>query len=75
MPETWYSAVDMQLLVLSPLFVYPLWRWPKSIGPALIIVGLLVGHCYSLMAYFKWNIPLFLLLPRKYYGLFLANNG
>ena len=66
MPEAWYSAVDMQLLVLSPLFVYPLWRWPKNIGPALVIVGLLVGHCYSLMTYLNWNIPLFLLLPRKY---------
>ena len=72
MSEAWYSAVDMQLLVLSPLFVYPLWRWPKSIGPALIIAGLLVGHCYYLIVYQQWNIPLFLILSRKYY--FSANN-
>lgn len=30
MPWTWYLSLDMQLLVLSPLIVYPLYRWPKA---------------------------------------------
>lgn len=29
MGQTWYLAVDMQLFVISPLIVYPLWRWKK----------------------------------------------
>lgn len=24
---TWYLSVDMQLFILSPLIIYPLWRW------------------------------------------------
>ncbi len=29
MGQTWYLAVDMQLFFVSPLFIYPLWRWRK----------------------------------------------
>ncbi|XP_046461507.1 nose resistant to fluoxetine protein 6-like [Daphnia pulex] len=29
MGQTWYLAVDMQLFIFSPLFIYPLWRWRK----------------------------------------------
>jgi peptidoglycan/LPS O-acetylase OafA/YrhL len=29
MGQTWYLAVDMQLFVVSPLLIYPLWRWKK----------------------------------------------
>ena len=30
MVETWYLACDMQMYWLSPLFIYPLWRWKKA---------------------------------------------
>lgn len=30
MSETWYLACDMQMYWLSPLFIYPLWRWKKA---------------------------------------------
>ena len=30
MYETWYLACDMQMFWLSPLLVYPLWRWKKA---------------------------------------------
>ncbi|CAG7722834.1 unnamed protein product [Allacma fusca] len=33
---TWYLDVDMQLFLLSPLIIIPLWRWRK-IGIALLI--------------------------------------
>ncbi|KAL9695964.1 hypothetical protein quinque_015249 [Culex quinquefasciatus] len=37
--HSWYLSVDMQLFLLSPLIVYPLWRW----GPrVLIAVGVLI---------------------------------
>ena len=28
MEQTWYLAVDMQLFIIAPIFVYILWRWP-----------------------------------------------
>lgn len=29
MVQTWYLAVDMQLFVVAPLIIYPIWRWKK----------------------------------------------
>ncbi len=28
--ETWYLACDMQMFWVSPLFIYPLWRWKRA---------------------------------------------
>ena len=36
-PQTWYLAVDMQLYILSPIIIYPLWKFPK-IGLALATI-------------------------------------
>lgn len=30
MTETWYLACEMQMFWLSPLFIYPLWKWNKA---------------------------------------------
>jgi peptidoglycan/LPS O-acetylase OafA/YrhL len=40
MGQTWYLAVDMQLFFVSPLFIYPLWRWRKWGLAWLAAVGL-----------------------------------
>ncbi|XP_055547729.1 nose resistant to fluoxetine protein 6-like [Wyeomyia smithii] len=37
--HTWYLSVDMQLYILSPLIVYPLWRWGRKF---LIAIGCLI---------------------------------
>ena len=66
MPETWYSAVDMQLFVLSPVFVYPLWRWPKETGPIVTVSGIFGALWYTMVIYVKWNLPLFFLPTRRY---------
>lgn len=29
MGETWYLSNDIQMYIMSPLFIYPLWRWHK----------------------------------------------
>ncbi|XP_014288493.1 nose resistant to fluoxetine protein 6 isoform X2 [Halyomorpha halys] len=29
MMQSWYLAADMQLYWLSPIMMYPLWKWPK----------------------------------------------
>ena len=28
--QTWYLAADMQLFLISPVFIYPLWRWRRA---------------------------------------------
>ena len=35
MQQTWYIAVDMQLFLISPIFIYTIWRW-KKFGLALL---------------------------------------
>ena len=39
MNEIWYLVCDMQMFWLSPLFIYPLWKWKKA-GPAWVVVCL-----------------------------------
>ncbi|XP_035220831.1 nose resistant to fluoxetine protein 6-like [Stegodyphus dumicola] len=41
MAWSWYLANDMQFFVISPLFLYSLWRWPK-IGYSLLALSLCV---------------------------------
>lgn len=41
---TWYLMVDMQLFILSPLLIYPLWRWRNKfiwIVPVLILSSMI----------------------------------
>jgi len=56
MIQSWYLAADMQLFILSPLFIYPLWRWKKA-GLAWIIFAITavigaIGACT-----FLWSLP------------------
>jgi peptidoglycan/LPS O-acetylase OafA/YrhL len=37
MIQTWYLAADMQLHLLAPLLLYPIWRWPQRAFKLLII--------------------------------------
>ena len=30
MAENWYLTCDMQMFVLSPLFIFPLWKWKRA---------------------------------------------
>lgn len=66
MPDTWYLAVDMQLFLLSPIFIYPLWRWPSKFGLPIVFLGLTAPALYSMIIYLKWDIPLFFLFTRAY---------
>lgn len=36
MKETWFLACDMQYYLISPLLVYPIWRW-GTIGLAPVV--------------------------------------
>jgi len=56
---SWYLANDMQFYVISPLFLYPLWRWPV-IGFSLL-ASLLIGTwtTTAIMSYYYDLIPMF----------------
>ena len=43
MGHTWYLSVDMQLFLVSPLLIYPLWRW-KKYGLAWLAFVTLASH-------------------------------
>lgn len=53
MEQTWYLALDMQLFILSPLFIYMLWR-RKNIGLALLAFVFLgtIGANFAIFAVF-----------------------
>ena len=56
MGETWYLAVDMQLFLLSPLFVYPLWRW-KVVGLTLLALATLGSLASNFAIHAIYNLP------------------
>jgi peptidoglycan/LPS O-acetylase OafA/YrhL len=39
MGQSWYLSVDMQLFLLSPLILYPLWKWPLKWN--ILLLGIL----------------------------------
>ncbi|PSN45474.1 hypothetical protein C0J52_08664 [Blattella germanica] len=43
MGQSWYLSVDMQLFWLSPLILYPLWKWPKKWNVILLSILTLAG--------------------------------
>ncbi|XP_055841712.1 nose resistant to fluoxetine protein 6-like isoform X2 [Episyrphus balteatus] len=43
--HTWYLAVDMQLYILSPLILIPIFKWKKKAIAGVIVLGLLLIAC------------------------------
>ncbi|XP_069696161.1 nose resistant to fluoxetine protein 6-like isoform X1 [Periplaneta americana] len=41
--HSWYLSVDMQLFWLSPIFLYPLLRWPRKYSLSLLAVATIAG--------------------------------
>lgn len=56
---SWYLANDMQFYLISPLFLYPLWKWPKAgfgiLGAFLLATWTTTG----IMSYTYDLIPMF----------------
>lgn len=63
MGQTWYLACDMQMFILSPLFIYPLWRWWK-IGVSWTIFSILALQAGLVTIYIIWNVPATLFVTR-----------
>ena len=53
MYETWYLACDMQMFWLSPLLVYPLWKWGRAgiIWVIFCLTSLLVASTVPFIVY------------------------
>ncbi|XP_065079673.1 nose resistant to fluoxetine protein 6-like [Ochlerotatus camptorhynchus] len=43
--HSWYLSVDMQLFVLSPLLIYPLWKWGRRVLYIIAVLILLSMGC------------------------------
>ncbi|XP_062550333.1 nose resistant to fluoxetine protein 6-like [Armigeres subalbatus] len=54
--HSWYLSVDMQLFLISPLLIYPLWKWGKIM---FIPVGLLIltSVISSFVMFMVYNLP------------------
>ncbi|EDS30957.1 conserved hypothetical protein [Culex quinquefasciatus] len=44
-PHTWYLSVDMQLYILSPLILIPLWKLGRRFSTIIILLALLSMTC------------------------------
>jgi hypothetical protein len=65
MGETWYLACDMQMFILSPLFIYPLWRWRK-IGLSWAIFNIVGILCGTIAIFVVWDLPAMSFFTREY---------
>ncbi|XP_045034184.1 nose resistant to fluoxetine protein 6 isoform X2 [Daphnia magna] len=54
--ESWYLACDMQMFWISPLFIYPLWRW-KRVGLIWTVFCLLLFLGISAMTFIIYDLP------------------
>lgn len=56
MPEAWYLACDMQMYWISPLLIYPLWRWRRA-GFAFVLASIIVLILATVAIYVKYPLP------------------
>lgn len=54
--EAWYLACNMQMFWLSPLLIYPLWRWWKA-GVTWVIAVITGLTSASVAVYVLWILP------------------
>ena len=56
MGETWYLATEMQMFLVSPFIIWPLWRWKRTgVAWVLLIMTGLVGGLVTI--FIVWDIP------------------
>lgn len=60
MRETWFLANDMQFFIISPLLVYPMWRW-KRIGFAPLVTLTLASLLANIEAFASHDVPMTLM--------------
>lgn len=56
MTESWYLACDMQMFLVSPLLVYPLWRYRRA-GMLWNLLVLVASLAVTAVIYVAWDLP------------------
>ena len=46
MPHTWYLGVEMQCFIITPLILWPLWKFPKF-GLGFLTTLTVAGNSYG----------------------------
>ena len=64
MRETWYLAIDMQYFLISPLLIYPIWRWGAA-GLAPLFALMSASLMTTVNAYASNNVIMYP-LPRDW---------
>jgi peptidoglycan/LPS O-acetylase OafA/YrhL len=41
--QSWYLSADMQLFILSPVLLFPLWKWPRKWNSLLLGILTIAG--------------------------------
>ncbi|XP_055608118.1 nose resistant to fluoxetine protein 6-like [Uranotaenia lowii] len=62
--HSWYLSVDMQLYILSPLIIYPLWRWRRKALVAIAALILLSMGCVIAL-FLVYELRLSMLDPKQ----------
>ncbi|XP_069696166.1 nose resistant to fluoxetine protein 6-like isoform X2 [Periplaneta americana] len=55
--HSWYLSVDMQLFWLSPIFLYPLLRWPRKYSMSLLAVATIAGLLGTFVVSYVLELP------------------
>ena len=56
MGPTWYLACDMQMFIVSPLFIYPLWKfWKAGLAFTIFAIASIQGGLIAI--FIIWNLP------------------
>lgn len=61
--EGWYLAVDMQLFLISPLIIYPLWRWNRA-GLTWLLLLTVGSLASNFIVYGVYDLPATMILSR-----------
>lgn len=68
MGETWYMANDMQLFLVSPLLIYPLWKWKRA-GVIWLAVVTAASLTANVIVFIVYDFPL--MMPTRPYSQIL----
>lgn len=56
MTETWFLANELQLFLISPFLIYPLWRWRKK-GLIVLTMTTIVALAGNVAIFYVKNMP------------------
>jgi len=65
MPETWYLACDMQMFIVSPLIVWPLWRWQR-VGLVWVLMNIVAFTSGLIATYTTNDVPPTMIAAREF---------